>query len=181
MRMPDFSYSENQMYFITICTKDKAHTLGKVVGYDASDVPRVELSSIGRIAEKYIRLMDNKYNNVFVDKYVVMPNHLHLLIAVSHLLDGEYESDERVTFFGTSQASSPTSRTTLSISQYRQHEIIPKIVSLFKRYCNHEIGYNIWQRSYYDHVIRSEQDYREIWEYIENNPAKWTEDIYFCQ
>ena len=200
VRLPAFSYSENKMYFITLCTKDKKHTLGRVaVGYDACDVPyaikteSVVLSNTGNVVEKYIRLMDEKYSNVFVDKYVVMPNHVHMLIAVSQMRDGEDEANVRVSYFGTSQASSPTiltngtsqassptSRTELSSSRYRQHEMIPKFVSLFKRYCNHEIGYNIWQRSYYDHVVRSEQDYRNIWNYIENNPAKWSEDKYFC-
>lgn len=59
------------------------------------------------------------------------------------------------------------------------NETIPKFVSLFKRYCNREFGYNIWQKSYNDHIIRDEKDYLNRWKYIENNPAKWQEDDYY--
>ena len=58
---------------------------------------------------------------------------------------------------------------------------ISRIMQQMKGYVSKRIGRSIWQARYYDHVIRTQRDYREIWEYIENNPAKWTEDIYFCQ
>ena len=172
------------MYFITICTLDKRCTLGRVaVGHDACDMPATRLSDIGTTVEKHIHLIDNRYNNIFIDKYVIMPNHVHMLIAVCCAPLEEYKDDIRASFYGTSQASCPTSavaKTALSSSQSRQHELIPKFVSIFKRSCNHEVGHNIWQSRYYDHVVREEKDYLEIVEYIENNPVKWAEDKYFC-
>ena len=84
-----------------------------------------------------------------IDKYVIMPNHIHLIVKNEN---------------GTMWASSPT------ISQ--------KIKTL-KILVTKAIGKPIFQRSFYDHVIRDEKDYLRIWEYIENNPGKWAEDKYF--
>ena len=84
-----------------------------------------------------------------IDKYVIIPNHFHLIIKNEN---------------GTMWASSPT------VSQ--------KIRS-FKILVTKTIGKPIFQRSFYDHVIRDEKDYLRIWEYIENNPGKWAEDKYF--
>jgi len=68
---------------------------------------------------------------------------------------------------GTSMAPSPT------------NAAIPHFVSTFKRFCHREIGGPIFQRSYYDHVIRSKAEYREIWQYIDSNPDKWMQDRYY--
>ena len=183
IRLPEFSYSENRMYFVTICVKDKENLLGRVVGYGACDVPHTELFRAGRITEKYIHFMDNRYNNVFIDNYVIMPNHIHLLIAVSTDDTDLYEDNIRVSYFGTSQAPYPTENSphklTLTGNPDKANEILPKFISLFKRYCNREIGRNIWQRRYYDHVLRNYSDYRDIRMYIDHNPALWQEDKYY--
>ena len=101
--------------------------------------------------------MDTFYNNITVDKYVIMPNHIHLLLRVE-------ES-------GRSGTPVPTNA----------NSIIVRFVSTLKRFCNKACGENIWQSRYYDHIIRNEQDYDEIWQYIENNPAKWEEDKFYNQ
>ena len=154
-----------------------------MVGYGACDVPHTELFHEGRITEKYIRFMDNRYNNVFIDNYVIMPNHIHLLIAVSTDDTDLYENNIRVSYFGTSQAPYPTENSphklTLTENPDKANAILPKFISLFKRYCNREIGRNIWQRRYYDHVLRNYSDYRDIRMYIDNNPALWKEDKYY--
>lgn len=148
IRLPEFKYSENRMYFITICTKDKESILGRIVGYGACDVSQTELSRYGKTVDKYVHLMNNRYNNVFIDSYIIMPNHIHMIIAVSNASAQEYDNQTRVGYFGTSQAPSPTpqviEKTELRHSPNRANEIIPKFISLFKRYCNHEIGLNIW-------------------------------------
>ena len=183
IRLKRFDYSSNAAYFITICTEDKKKLLGEFVGYDACDVPQISLSKFGILVKKNLCLMDNKYKNVFVDKYVIMPNHIHFILIVSDASAEAFRDSDKVGFYGTSQASYPTydvsAKAVLSGSEKRQHEIVPKFVSLLKRYINHDIGFNIWQRRYYDHIIRNENDYRNIWNYIENNPAHWAEDRYY--
>jgi len=95
--------------------------------------------------------MDGFYDHLSVDKYVIMPDHIHFLITVKN---------------GQSGTPVPT-------GVNNTNSVIAKFVSTFKRFCNKEYGNNIWQPRYYDHVIRNQQDYNEIWEYIENNPQKW--------
>ncbi len=159
-RVPGFNYSQNGTYFVTICSNSHKYLYWKcdptIVGDGVYDVPEIILSPIGKIIEKYIELMNNKYPYISVDKYVIMPNHIHLLISIEH----EH---------GLSQAPTPT------------NNVIPKFISLLKRYCNREAGINIWQRSYYEHIIRNEKDYLIHWEYIENNPIKWETDDYFIK
>lgn len=86
-------------------------------------------------------------------KYIIMPNHIHMIIFICN--------EE-----GTMRASSPT-------------QSIPQLIKSFKTLITKEIGFSVWQRSYYDHIIRDEADYEAIWEYIENNPLKWKEDRFY--
>ena len=108
--------------------------------------------------------MNFQYDNVRIDKYVIMPNHIHLIINISET------STENNILCGMSQAPYPTT-----------NAIIPKFVSLFKRYCNLEYGKNLFQRSFHDHIIRDESDYLKIWNYIDTNPAKWKEDCFYTE
>ena len=95
-RIPHFDYSAPGAYFVTICTQDKAPLLSTVVGGGALDAPDVRLSRYGEIAQKYI-LSGNRIPGVTVDKYVIMPNHIHLILLV-----------EETATAGTSRAPSPT-------------------------------------------------------------------------
>ena len=160
-RMVGFDYSTNAAYFITICTDKKQKILCDFVGDGVYDIPTTNLSDCGKIVKKYIEQMQSKYDNVCIDNYVIMPNHIHLIIMVSEPCSNENN------LYGSSQAPTPT------------NAIIPKFVSLFKRYCNREYGKNIWQRSFHDHIIRDERDYRKIYEYISSNPARWQEDKFY--
>ena len=153
-RLPHFDYSTPGAYFITICTKQKKCTLGRVVGGGALDAPFVQLSKYGQTADRYI-LSGNRIPGVIVDKYVIMPNHIHMILLVSN------------TTTGPSKAPAPT------------NAVIPHFVSTLKRFCHQDLEARIFQRSYHDHVIRSEADYRKIWEYIDTNPARWRDDCFY--
>ena len=97
----------------------------------------------GRVVEKYI------CNAPEIEKYVIMPDHIHIIIRLDN---------------GSMWASTPTDK---------KCNRVASIVRSIKTLTTKEIGEPIFQRSYYDHVIRNQQDYDEIWEYIENNPLKW--------
>ena len=97
----------------------------------------------------------NKIINVSVDKYVIMPNHIHMILSVSNN--------------GAPGMSPPT----------KQCATIPLFVATLKRFCNREFGEQIWQRSFYDHVIRDQNDGAEISRYIYENPIKWNSDKLF--
>ena len=148
-RLPGYDYSQNGMYFLTVCTENKKCILSKIVGVGVLDDPEIRLTKYGEIAQNCIKEMNNTYENIKVEKNVIMPNHIHFLISVVQ---------------GSSGTPTPTNAS------------IPSFVSTFKRFCNRKYTKNIWQRSYYDHIIRDEDDYLKIWNYIDNNPAKWVGD-----
>lgn len=152
-RLKEYDYSTPGAYFITICVKDRKELLSQItVGDDALIVPKNHLSQYGLICDKYIENINIKYENVTVDKYIIMPNHIHLIICLN----------------GTMKASSPT-------------KSIENIVRSFKTLVTKEIGISIWQRSYHDHIVRGEADYKKIWEYIDTNVSKWEEDCFYCK
>ena len=159
-RLKEFDYSSAGYYFITVCTKDKQKILCDIddnnsVGGGAHDAPQVILSDYGKIVQKYI-LSTKNIKGISVDKYVIMPNHIHGIFVV----------DEN---YGTSRAPSPT------------NNAVSLAVGAIKRLVNKEIGTNIWQRSFHDHIIRNEEDYLKIWQYIHTNPAQWKDDCFYLE
>lgn len=147
-RLPGYDYSQPGGYFVTICTKGREELLGTVVGADVLIGPRVALTELG---ERVRSILDNMTS---VDKYVVMPNHVHMIVR----LPGED---------GAMRTSPPTR--------------LPAIVRYFKRNITQAVGVNVWQKGYHDHIIRNEADYLRIWQYIDTNPAKWREDCYYTE
>ncbi len=163
-RLSNHDYGAASAYFITICTEERRRILSTVVGADVPDGPpgartyRTQLSEKGRIADRILRQMDAYYESISVDAFVIMPNHIHLILFIPY--DG-----------GASRTSPPT----------RQHAGVSRFVSTFKRFCNKEYGENIWQRSFYDHVIRDRADYDEVVKYIAQNPMKWHFDELYVE
>ena len=88
-----------------------------------------------------------------IDKYVIMPNHIHMIIRIEN---------------GPMWASAPT-------------QSLPTRIRSFKILVSKALGTSIFQRSYYDHVIRGQQDYQEIWQYIDTNPLRWQLDEHYCE
>ena len=151
-RLKGYDYSSNGAYHITMCVEDRHEMLGTIVGRDALGAPCiVELSEYGKIVHKEIEDTPSYYKNVFIDKFTVMPNHIHMII----LITGEN---------GAPRASRPTTA------------LIPRIVSILKKKTNKMFGFNIWQDRYHDRILRNEEEYQTRWRYIDENPAKWAED-----
>ena len=144
-RIGNYDYSQNGAYFVTICTQNRMRILSDIVG-DGFPVPK----PCGRVAESMIRQISVQYPAVEVDKYVIMPDHIHLLVRIGQEGTGN---------------PSPTLGNVIGWYKYRA----TKEMNLIKG----TQGERVFQRSYYDHVIRNQRDYDEIWQYIENNPRKW--------
>ena len=156
-RLKGYDYSKAGSYFITICVKDRKPLLSKIYVADSlTELPQNCLTKYGMIAKKYIEQLNDFYGFLNVDKFVIMPNHIHLLLTV-------YES------FGPPRTSVPTG------------SVVPQFVGTFKRFCNKEYGKNIWQSSFHDHIIRNQSDYLAIWEYIDTNSIKWAEDKFYIK
>ena len=111
------------------------------------------LTAAGCIVDRYIRSISAAYPHIVVDQYIIMPNHVHLLLTVLH-------ND------GAPGSSRPTA-------------LIPRVVAALKRFTNQEAGCKLWQTSYYDHIIRDEADYTARYNYILDNPRRWAEDEYY--
>ena len=145
-RIPEYDYSQDGVYFVTVCTQDRRKILCDIVG-DGSPVP----NPTGSIAEEMLRQIPNKYPTVSIEKYMIMPDHIHLLLRID-----------------LNSGTGNPSPTLGNIIGWYKYQVTKQVNILF---CTP--GNKIFQRSYYDHVIRNQQDYNDIWEYIDNNPKKW--------
>ena len=149
LRLKDYDYSQTGGYFITFCTENRAPVLSCItVGKAALRLPQVELTEYGRITEKYIQNISVAYPHISVENYVIMPNHVHLLLLVGD---------------GGQGAARPT---------------VSAVVRSIKALVRKETGKSLFQNSFYDHILRDEQDFLIHWDYIETNPGKWAEDEY---
>ena len=158
-RLKYFDYNSAGAYFITICTQNRRCILSEIVGTGVLDCPYAELTKYGEIADKYIKQISNFYEYLSVESYVIMPNHIHLLLIIK---DTECVNKE----IGQSGTPVPT-------NVKRANSILSQFVSTFKRFCNKEYGENIWQSRTYDHIVRDSEDYEAYMRYIYENPIRW--------
>jgi REP element-mobilizing transposase RayT len=169
-RLKNYDYSSNGAYFITFCVKDGYEMLGQIVGRGIPDAPCVELTEYGKNVDEAIKFLNNKNQNVDIEKYVIMPNHVHIIILIQNEANAMVNSGGvMVNKGGASGKPRPT------------NALIPKHISSIKRFTNKQAGFDMWQDSYHDHIIRDEADYQIRWWYIDNNPVKWAEDEYFVK
>ena len=165
LRLHNFDYSSNGMYFITICTYGKANIFGKIINGN------IILSPIGKIAEEEIHTVNLKRAAEFIKitKFVIMPNHVHMIVQIYN--PGLFHNYQKEEFSKpTSKSISSTIRSYKSAVTKRIHEN-PKSNNT----------YAIWQPRYYDNSIRNEKAYQKIWEYIDTNVSRWDEDKFFTE
>jgi len=159
IRLKEYDYSRTGAYFLTICTYRRQCLLGTMVD------GRVILSSIGKIVvEEWLRSAEVR-KEIELDAFVIMPNHLHAIVAIHRgerqIVSECLEAERRA----------------------MKAKTIGSFVSRFKAAATvraNELhgtpGKSIWQRNYYEHVIRSEKEQNRIREYIVNNPLRWQID-----
>ena len=144
IRLTTYDYSSPGAYFITVCTKNKENLFWSNVGAVIGRPEDVPLSRIGHIVDQAIKNIPNHYPTISVEHYVVMSNHIHLLLQI------HTDADWR-------PVTAPT---------------IPKVVNQLKGFVSKKAGFPVWQKGFYDHVIRSNPDFLECWQYIEGNAGK---------
>jgi putative transposase len=157
LRLKDYNYAAPGAYFVTICAKDRLSLFGDVIEGD------MRLSDYGRIVDEEWKISAKIRREITSDAFVVMPNHIHGIILIE-------ESNVGATG-GSPVRSGP-----------RQHSLA-SFLSGFKSATTKRIndlrqtsGVSVWQRNYYEHVIRNEDALHRIREYITNNPARWDFD-----
>ena len=166
IRLPCYDYSQAGHYFITICAQNRLHCFGEIVGSTLCGRPNAPHQMI----ERWLLELKNKFADVRLDQYVIMPNHIHFIIEkidkfwldepnVNCLAKGDHVGSPLRDVIGWFK----TMTTNEYIRNVKQglYEPFPK---------------RLWQRNYYEHIIRSEDDYAKIADYIRNNPALWSCD-----
>ncbi len=229
IRLAEYDYNVDGVYFITICSKSREKIFSEIKTEersDGSDTVNVELTEVGKTAEKYI-LSSERIDGVKIDDYVIMPNHIHIIVALecsgskncgtsrapsptASLCNNADEFSGGTSGVpsptaslcnntddfnsGTSRAPSPTDSLCNNANEFSggtsgapsptashtpANAKLPRVIAAFKRLCNKETGYNVFQRSYMEHIIRDFDDYVVRKNYITNNPIRWIEDKYY--
>jgi len=175
-RLTDFDYSSEGYYFVTICIDGRVECFGEV------ENGLMVLNDLGKIVEKYLKQIPLHYNDVVLGEFIVMPNHIHLIINIG--ADGDTLGADGGTNVGTEQCSVPTpvDMEPVDTPPIPTVGLLSKIIKSFKEVCTKEIKNKfgtrkfVWQRSFYDHIIRNGESYKKIKFYIQDNPAKWEID-----
>ncbi|HHX09235.1 MAG TPA: transposase [Chloroflexi bacterium] len=172
LRFSEFDYSQPGAYFVTIVTQNRKYLFGKIIEGE------MILNDIGMMVNKIVEEIPQQYQGVHVEAYVIMPNHVHILFNIAdtvsdppaRLLNGPDD--------GQPQGVDPT----------KKRLSLPEIVHRIKSLTTHHyiIGVrdkgwtqfrnHLWQRSYYEHIIRNERDHQAIYDYILANPLNWDKD-----
>ena len=165
IRLTGHDYSQAGYYFITICTSDRRFLFGTVKNGE------MFLSKTGVIVKTNIEDISNHFSKISVDKFVVMPNHLHLILVVL---------SDTVCCDADAMYGVPTSADSACNLTDKSKQLVPRAIQQFKASASRQTRIpNIWQKKYHDHIIRDEDDYLNIWRYIDENPVIWEEDKYF--
>jgi putative transposase len=167
LRLKEYDYSHPGEYFITICSYDHVCAFGEIIQGE------MRLNEVGKIAEKYWIEIPRHFANANLDEFIVMPNHLHGILIINERVENIKLNEKNITV-GV-QYIEPLPRNTY------QH-IIPKslgtIIRSYKAAVTHECrqcGYHDfrWQRNYFDRVIRNDNEFIRIRDYIHNNVYQW--------
>ena len=193
IRLKNYDYSKAGLYFITICTQNRDCMFGEITD------GKMELSRIGKMAEKSWLEIPQHFPQVVLHDFVIMPNHVHGIIEITtdtvvvgaknfspendtehspennteHLPENDTEhlpeNDTEHSYAGAKNFS-PLRGTARTVGS---------IVRGFKIGVTKQIGFSPWQRNYYEHIIRNRESYENIANYIKNNPLNWKNDCFY--
>ncbi len=155
-RLKGFDYSTPSAYFVTICVKNHKNLLSKINVGRGLGLAESHFTKYGKIANEQILALEKRFPNLEVDKYVIMPNHIHILFSL-------YEQTE---------GASPLP----TISQ-----VVCAFKSITTINCK-KAGFSsgqLFQTSFHDHIVRGPKDYTEIWKYIDTNEINWEKDCFY--
>lgn len=173
IRLPLHDYSLPGAYFVTICAHDRVCLFGEI------RADSMQLSSAGQVVHEAWAAIPSASKGVATGPFIVMPNHLHGIIEIASAPVGAIHELPRRELLRGELADSGGAESRIQ----RRNMLLPKIIGRFKMQTAKAInqsratpGLPVWQRNYYEHVIRDEADYVRIAEYIADNPRRWNED-----
>lgn len=175
IRLRSYDYSQPGWYFITICTYERRMIFGDIVD------GQMILNGTGKIVEKYWREIASSYHQINLHDFVIMPNHLHGIIQIV----GAQFIAPNLDVAPNSDVASELNKGAINKGAINRAPTVGEIVRGFKARCSWAINKNIdmcgvpvWQRNYHEHIIRSQEAYSAITEYVRTNPQRWQEDRY---
>ncbi|RJX28934.1 MAG: transposase [Desulfurivibrio sp.] len=169
IRLKGYDYTGEGWYFITTCTRNYRHLFGKI------ENGAMMANDDGRMVEQQWLGLVDRYANVTLHEFIVMPNHFHGIVALVG-----------VPLVGAQNGRQPQNR-----APTRGAPTVGNVVGAFKSLTTNDyiqnvkhhdwqrFGKQLWQRNFYEHIIRDQDSYLKIVEYIQTNPLKWTEDRYY--
>ncbi len=181
IRLPGYDYSGNGFYFITICVQNRAHLFGQItnVGLDPCPVHEMVLNDAGKMVARWYYELEMKFHDIRCHEMVVMPDHFHCIIenvgadgadlrVCPEIILCNAKPGENVAPSGE-HAGSPLRRVVQWFKTMTTNEYIRGVKNLGWTPFNGKL----WQRNYYEHIIRNETSRQIISNYIANNPANW--------
>ena len=172
-RKKGYDYSHSGIYFITICTENKIHLFGKITN------GKMQLNDTGKIvAKEWIKTAEIR-KEVELDEWTIMPNHFHSIIKITHRRGTAHRAHP------IQQSTRQTKKSTHQIPQFATPipNSLPTIIRSFKsavtkgiNELNNQPGIKLWQRNYWEHIIRDDDELCRIRQYIKHNPINWKSD-----
>ncbi len=167
-RLENYDYSENWWYFITICTKDRQEYFGEIIDGE------MILNKYWKVVENEIKNIPVFRENVILDEYVIMPNHIHMNLFINNL-----ENSKKIFLPNISIWISKRNVDNYFSKMSPTKNSLWNIIKLFKWHTSRNINskweepYFAWQKNYYDRIIRNDNELNRIRKYIFENPLKW--------
>ena len=176
IRLQGYDYSRNGLYFVTICTNERILLFGDI------HEGVMLLNDAGKIAKYELEEVPKHRKYVVLHEYIVMPNHVHMIVEIAD--DGMDCKNDDADFDGGKDCrgvarNAPTENINIMSVISPKPRTLSVIVRAYKSAVSKQLGYSPWQRNYYENIIRNEQSYCKISEYIKNNQQTWKEDKFF--
>lgn len=151
IRLANYDYSQAGLYFVTLCTNERQHLFGHI------DQQGLNLSIQGQMIDRWWQKLPSKFHHCFLHDFVIMPNHFHGIIEITNSHIGSLA--QMIQWFKT-----------MTTNEYLRG---------IKQQNWPAFNGRLWQRNYYEHIIRHQQSHQNIAQYIQNNPARWQQDKFW--
>jgi REP element-mobilizing transposase RayT len=171
IRLNGYDYTQLGSYFITICTHHRICLFGEIV------TDAMHLNSIGQVAFREMAKLTQRFPNMLIDEAIIMPNHIHAIWQIQESKGTAAQSPNQIPNSSrrvpTEQFGKPVSGSIATMVRSYKSAVALRI----HRMRDAPTG-PIWQRNYYEHIIRNEAEWQRIREYIQVNPSRWDTDEY---
>lgn len=182
IRLKGYDYSQAGLYFVTICTQNSECLFGEV--YEN----QIQQNNAGTMIEKWWFELPNKFKNIRLHEFIVMPNHIHGIVQIINPVGADLrvcpELNTAINFTKippSEKAGAHLGAPLHTVVQWFKTMTTNNYIQQVKNHDWQRFDGKLWQRNYHEHIIRNEPVYLKISEYIQTNPQKWSDDIYFQQ